>query len=126
MDQGYCILQIMFDGSGEPTDASFLDVNPAFEKHTGIANAAGKPLRQLVPGIESKWLEIFSRVAATGEASRFEEESKALGRWFDLYVFRVGAPDERKVAVLITDVTERKRQEQNMQLMSGINDELSG
>lgn len=31
------------------------------------------------------------------------------GRWFDVYAFRLGAPERRFVAVLFKDITERKR-----------------
>ncbi|MBX9623456.1 MAG: PAS domain-containing protein [Gemmataceae bacterium] len=34
-----------------------------------------------------------------------------MGRWFDVYAFRVGPADARRVAVLFTDITARKRTE---------------
>jgi hypothetical protein len=45
----------------------------------------------------------------TGEPARFESDARALGRWFDVYAFRVGPPERRRVAVLFKDSTERKR-----------------
>lgn len=111
MDEGYCIIQMLYDDGGALCDWRFLEVNPAFERHNGLENAAGKTIRELVPGIEEKWIDIYGRVAETGESVRFEEDSEALGRMFDLYAFRIGDPEERKVAVLFIDITRRKQDE---------------
>jgi len=111
MDEGYCIIQMIYDQAGTAVDWRFLEVNPAFELHTGLRNAVGKTILELAPGLEPKWMEIYHRVAVTGESLRIEEDSPALGRTFDLYAFRVGEPDERKVAVLFNDITARKRSE---------------
>ncbi|MBE9607062.1 PAS domain-containing protein [Acetobacteraceae bacterium H6797] len=111
MDQGYCIIQILYE-NGEACDWRFIEVNPAFEKHNGLHDAAGKRIRELAPDIEKKWIEIYARVAETGESLRFEETSSALdGRVFDLYAFRVGDPEARKVAVLFQDITSQRMAE---------------
>jgi hypothetical protein len=34
-----------------------------------------------------------------------------MNRWFDLYAFRIGEPQEHRVAVLFNDISERKRAE---------------
>lgn len=110
MDEGYCIIQMLYDEQGKPVDWRFLEVNPAFERHNGLSEASGKTIRELTPDIESKWMDIYGRVAETGESIRFEESSDALHRVFDLYAFRIGEPEERKVAVLFTDITKRTRE----------------
>ena len=98
-----------------PVDYRFLEVNPAFEKHTGLRDATGKRIRELAPDHEAHWFETYGRVAETGEPVRFENEAKALGgRWFDVYAFRLGEPEQRRVAVLFTDITERKRLERTL------------
>ena len=39
-------------------------------------------------------------------------EAKALGgRWFDVYAFRLGGPQSSKVALLFSNITERRRSE---------------
>ena len=125
MDQGYCILEMLYDAGGQPVDFRYLEVNPAFEKHNGLSNATGKTVRELSPDIEAKWVEIYDRVATSGESLRFEESSAALaGRAFDLYAFRVGAPAERKVAVLFTDITARKQEERQQAFLLKLSDAL--
>ena len=112
MDEGYSIIQMLYDADGKPVDWRILEVNPAFEKHIGVAGAKGKTVRELGLAVEPRWMEIYGHVAETGESLRFEEHSEALRRTFDVYAFRIGAPDERKVAVLFTNITERKRAEE--------------
>jgi PAS domain S-box-containing protein len=108
----FCTLQVIFDEQDQPLDCRFLEVNPAFVKHSGLEDAVGKTLRELVPGIESSWIETYGRVALTGEPTRFVSHSNAMNRWFHVDAYRIGEPEERQVAVLFTDVTARKRAEQ--------------
>lgn len=107
MDEGYCIIQMIYDQDGKATDWRFLQVNRAFAVNNGLYNAEGKTIREMAPGIEGKWMEIYDRVAQTGEPLRFREDSIALERVFNLYAFRIGEPSERKVAVIFTDITRQ-------------------
>ncbi len=110
IDEGFCIVEVLFEGE-KPVDYRFLDANPAFERHTGLRDAVGRRMRELAPAHEEHWFRIYGEVARTGEAVRFENPANALGRFYDVYAFRVGAPLERRVAILFNDITERKRAE---------------
>jgi signal transduction histidine kinase len=111
IDTGYAVAEVLLDDSGAVVDARYIQVNPAFARHTGLTNAVGQTLRALVPGIEAQWLDIFGAVVLKGEPVRLERYSAAMGRWFDMYAFRLGAPQARQVALLFTDSTERKNTE---------------
>lgn len=111
IDEGFCVIQVIFDEHGKAVDWIFLEINPMFEEQTGIARAEGKTMRQIIPNHDESWFEIYGKVAMTGEPIRFENRAEVLDRWFDLYAFRVGKPENRKVAVLFKDITERKRTE---------------
>lgn len=115
IDEGFCVVQMIFDANERPIDYLFLEVNPAFEKQTGIQNAIGRRMRDIAAGHESKWFEVYGRVALTGEATRFQANAEALGRYFDLYAFRVGMPELRRVAILFTDITEKKRAAEHLE-----------
>jgi PAS domain S-box-containing protein len=115
MDEGFCVVRVLFNAKGEPEDMRFLEVNPAFDRQTGLSSAAGQTLRTLVPGIEQLWLEVFGDVALRGEPRRFVNRAAVMERWFDLYAFRVGEPGEHRVAILFTDITERKLAEEALQ-----------
>ena len=105
VDVGFCVLEMLFDERGAAVDYRFLEANPAFVVHTGLADAAGRTARELVPNLEPHWFETYGRVATTGEPIRFEMGSAAMGRWFDVHATRVGRPEERRVALIFSDVS---------------------
>lgn len=112
MDEGFCILDLIFDGHQNPVDWRYLEVNPAFAKLTGISDATGKRIREIAPDHENYWFEVYGKVCLEGEPIRFISEAKELdSRWFDLYAFRMGGEGSRKVAVLFNNITERKQAE---------------
>ena len=111
IDQGFCIIEVLFDDHDTPCDYRFLDVNPAFEHQTGLAQVVGKRMRELAPQLEAQWFAIYGEVAVTGTPIRFQQRAEALHRWFDVYAIRIGEPISRRVAILFADITERKRAE---------------
>lgn len=112
MDESFCIIQLLYNEQQQPVNWIYCDLNPAFQKNIGFQNAIDKTILELTPDIEPKWFAIYGRVATTGEPIRLEDYSAALGRWFSLYAFRVGEPQEAKVAVLFTDITHQKQSQQ--------------
>jgi PAS domain S-box-containing protein len=119
IDAGFCIIQMIFDADGEPTDYEFVEVNPAFVRQTGMADALGRRMRQLAPEHEQQWFDVYGRVALTGEAVRFEEPAEALGRWYDVYAFRTGDPAAKRVAILFNDITQRRGIEEELRVLTG-------
>lgn len=109
IESGFCIFEVEFDEKGKPRDYLFLEVNPAFERLTGVRDAVGRRMREIAPDHERHWFEIYGEVARTGEPRRFEQAATALeGRWFDVFAYRVGRPEDRRVAVLFNDITQRR------------------
>ncbi len=106
--EGFCIIEVIFDGD-VPADYRFLEINPAFEKQTGLQNAQGRLMRELAPDNEAHWFETYGQVALTGRPARFVNEAKGLNRWYDVSAYRVGGPESRKVAILFSDITEARR-----------------
>jgi PAS domain S-box-containing protein len=119
IDEGFCIIELIYDQHEKPVDWRYLEVNPSFEKQTGISEVTGKRIRELAPAHEEYWFETYGKVALTGNPVRFINEAKAIdgidNRWFDLYAFPAGEPGSHKVAILFTDITERKRLDQVLQ-----------
>lgn len=113
--EGFCTIEMIFDAQGKPLDYRFLEINPAFEKQTGLHDAQGKLMRDLAPDHEAHWFEIYGKVALTGEPVHFENEAKALGRYYDVRAYRVGGAESRKVAILFNDITDRKRAASRLQ-----------
>lgn len=114
LSEGFCIIEMIFDAEDHPVDYRFLEVNPAFEAQTGLRDVQGKRMSELAPVHETHWFEMYGKVARTGEPVHFVSEARALKRWFDVSAYRLGGADSRKVAVLLSDVTERKRLEDSL------------
>jgi PAS domain S-box-containing protein len=112
IDEGFCVIDVLFDDANNAFDYRFLEVNRVFEKQTGISNAVGRRMREIAPAHEEHWYQIYGQVALTGESRRFENPAVALGRFYDVYAFRLGRPEQRQVAILFNDITERKRAEE--------------
>lgn len=107
LTEGFCTIEMIFGTDGKAVNYKFLEVNPAFERQTGLYNARGKSVLDLVPDNEAYWFDIYGKVASTGEPARIENAS-ALNRYYDVSAFRVGGQESRKVAILFNDVTARK------------------
>jgi PAS domain S-box-containing protein len=113
IDEGFCVIEVIFDERQDPVDYRFLEVNPTFEKQSGLLDAVGKTMRELRPEHEESWFQIYGKVALTGEPIRFINETNQLaGQWYDLYACRVGGPESRKVAVMFNDITQRTKSQE--------------
>lgn len=110
IDEGFCTIEMIYQ-NGKPVDYRFLEVNPSFEKQTGLKDVTGKTILQLVPDYNTSWFEIYNSVVTTGEPVRVAEEVTALNRVFDVYACSDQIPDSKKVIILFTDITERRRSE---------------
>jgi PAS domain S-box-containing protein len=111
IDEGFCLIEVLFDDQQRPSNYRFVEVNPAFEQQTGLVNATGRTIGEMAPKMEQHWFDIYGQVVRTGKPMRFEQRAEALQRWFDVYAFRVGEPDQYQVAVLFNDISARRQAE---------------
>jgi two-component sensor histidine kinase len=117
IDEGFCTIEMLFGANGSPFDYRFLETNRAFARQTELADANGRTIREMVPDHEQYWFDTFGRIATTGKPERFEHEAGALGHHYEVYAFRIGEPEQRRIAVLFNDIAERKRAEQHRKLL---------
>ncbi|HET8872007.1 MAG TPA: PAS domain S-box protein [Aquabacterium sp.] len=110
IDEGFCIIEMMFDHQNKPIDFRFLETNPTFERQTGLVNVVGKTIREVAPANEEYWFETYGRIALTGEPERVE--NKSMGRWYEVYAWRHGRAEDRHVAILFNDINARKQAEE--------------
>jgi PAS domain S-box-containing protein len=114
IDEGFCIVRMLFDESDKAIDYRFVKTNAAFEQQSGMFDVQGKRMRELVPNIEDEWFETYGKVALTGEPSRFDIRSELLERWFNAFAFRYGPAEQRQVAILLKDITASKQSEETL------------
>jgi PAS domain S-box-containing protein len=114
VDEGFCTIEVLFDADGKPFDHRILQANPAFKRQSGIANPVGKRSSELAPGLEQDWNDLYAKVIQTGESIRTEERSDTLDRWFEVLVSRVGDAAMHQVAIVFTDISDRKKTEETL------------
>jgi PAS domain S-box-containing protein len=105
MLEGMAIHKMIYDKEGNPKDYRFIDVNPYFEKLTGLQkeNLINKTVLEVMPNTEKYWIDNFGKVAKTGEPLIYKNFSKELNKHFNCYAF---SPSKDKFAVVFSDVTE--------------------
>jgi PAS domain S-box-containing protein len=113
MLDGFALHEIICDGQGKPINYRFLDVNPAFERLTGLKreDLIGSSVLEVLPGTENKWIETYGKVALTGEPAFFEDYSHELDKYFEVRAFRTAV---NQFACIFADITERKRTEEDL------------
>ena len=109
IDEGFCILEAVPATGDSPRDYRHLAVNPALEVQSGIATNVGDTTRQLLGDESQGWIDMFDEILRTGEPVRGERRLLAQGRVLDFYSFRLEDESNRRIGVIFTDVTVRKR-----------------
>jgi len=113
MLDGFALHEIICDANGKPIDYKFLTVNPAFERMTGLQadDIVDKRVLEVLPATEKYWIDIYGKVAITGEPSFFEHYSDELKKYFEVKAFR---PAYGQFACVISDITERRNIENDL------------
>lgn len=114
IDVGFCVLEMKFDDGDRPVDYKIVEGNPAFERQTGLVGAEGKWVSEIAPGLEAHWFELYGNVAKTGEPAHFENPADLFGRWYDVRALRIGRPEDHRIAVFFSDISDRKRMEERL------------
>jgi PAS domain S-box-containing protein len=111
LSEGFALHEMLWGAGGDAVDYRFIEVNPAFERLTGLTRerVVGHTVRELLPDLEPEWIVRYGEVARTRRPVRFEGWSGSLGRYFEVVAF---SPEEGQFAALFFDVTERRAAEQ--------------
>lgn len=116
--EGLAYCRMLYDGDGRPEDFVYLAANPAFERLTGLKGVVGKRLTEVVSTMKDERpeiLDIYDRVAQTGEPVGFEIDFAPLGLWLHVSVRR---PEPGHFVAVFTDITERKEAEKQVKTAS--------
>lgn len=127
IDEGFCVMEMHFNGNETDFDAKYLDANEAFLSHAGLsANIIGRSIARN-GNEEFGNLEIFKNVAATGKSVRFEFEfgRSIFRKWFEAYAMQIGDPAKHQVAVFYNNITDHKYRELNAAFLVEINDDFN-
>jgi len=112
MLEGVAYCRMLYDEDGRPDDFVYLQVNPAFERLTGLADVVGKRFNELIPTAQAdtpEVVETYGRVARSGEPAEFDIDFTPLDLSLHVTVFR---PEPDHFVAAFADVSDRRRAEQ--------------
>ena len=111
MNVSFAVHEAIYDEKGNPVDFRYLDMNPMFLKNLGrdASTIRGRTAKELFPNTEQYWIDIFGKVAKTGEPVSFQNYSGELNQWFNTYIF---SPQKNRFASFFIDITEQKQAEE--------------
>ncbi len=111
--------QIILDELGKPVDYVFLSANEAFEKQTGlpVSSVIGRRVTEILPGIEETlFIDIYGKVALSGNPIRFEHYAPQLKKFFSISAYSLG---EGRFATVFDDISERRIAEERLKEREG-------
>jgi len=110
---GFALHEIIVDNEGKPYDYRFLEINPAFEKLTGLraSDLVGKTQLEVMPNSEPYWAEMYGKVALTGTTARFDNYSGVLNKHYQVVAY---SPEQDKFATVFMDITDLKQAEADL------------
>lgn len=113
MTEGFSLNEIIMDENGHVVDYRILEVNEAYEQHSGFQTdkVIGRTIRELVPEADPAFIELLGKVAQTGEPLAYEYFSELMGRYFSIRAF---SPQLGKFALIFEDVTKRKKADETL------------
>lgn len=125
MSEGFALYEIVRGANSEPVDCRYLDINPSFERLTGLSRdqVIGKLASEVQPSDCAAWTRVHGHFALPGERSIFQHYSPSLDRYFEGYGY---SPAENQLAIVFLDTTERRRAEQEMAAANRLKDEFLG
>lgn len=119
MLEGFAYCRMLFD-DGRPRDFTYLAVNAAFGRLTGLQDVIGKNVTEVIPGIREsnpELFEIYGRVALSGKPETFETYVGVLEIWFSISVY---SPEKGFFVAVFDNITQRRRQEEELRRLNTI------
>ena len=107
MFSAYALHEIIVDKDNQPIDYRFLEVNPAFERITGLkaSKVVGKRVLDIFPATNLKTIQTYGKVALLGERMQFEQFSPEHQKYFEVVAF---SPKEGQFSTIFVDITQYK------------------
>jgi PAS domain S-box-containing protein len=109
-EDGFMLLDPIFDENGKACDFRVLEVNHAYEQQTDTKATAivGRRAKEVVPNLEQQWIALISNVIQTGKSEHCENYNQRTNKWYDAHYIPFA---KGQVGILFRDITDRKKAE---------------
>ncbi len=110
MGEGMALHKLVYDPSGRAVNYVLLDVNPAYETITGLQAdiVRGQQATDVYETDQAPFLDIYAKVAATGQPKRFEIHYAPMDKYLRINAF---SPARNQFATVFEDITQQKQAE---------------
>lgn len=113
MTEGLAVHEMIYDNSGKASDYIITSINPSYEKITGLnqAHIVGKRASEIYGTSSPPFIEIYEKVAGSGNPEIFETYFPPMDKHFHISTF---SPDQGKFVTVFGDITDRKKAEDKL------------
>lgn len=107
MFSAYALHEIITDEDDNPINYKFIEVNPAYERITGLkaAQVVGKTVLDLFPETNLTSIKRYGEVAILGTKLQFEQFSVEHQKYFEIIAF---SPQKGQFSTIFIDITQYK------------------
>jgi len=119
MNEGVCLHNMVYNDSGDASDYRVIDANPKYEKISNLnkKDVVNKLASEIYGTGEPPYLDIYAKVAETGEPTQFETYFPPMDKHFSISAF---SPGKGKFATVFEDITKHKKTEEELQKLASV------
>lgn len=113
MSEGFSFHEVITDSAGAPVDFRFIQVNEAYERHTGLkaVDVIGKTMLEINPDSDRDTIRRYGEVGLTGKPLSSSYRSRTFGKWLKVKAY---CPRRGFFATIFEDVTEDREREEEL------------
>ncbi len=90
-------------------DYLYVLMNSASTAMFGLPDLTGQTIRANFPTEDEEWYGFYDGVVETGTPMRIERLASSQGMVLEMFIARLGNPEDKRLLVLMRDITERRR-----------------
>ena len=112
-EDGFVLVEPIFDESDNCVDIIILNVNEAWERKTALRTVDGilvKQINEFLSELKSNWYNTVGNVVKTGKSVNFEVHYQQ--KWYEVRTFSFKA---NQVGIIFSDITLHKKTEESLE-----------
>ncbi|MHB1375941.1 MAG: MASE3 domain-containing protein [Candidatus Humimicrobiaceae bacterium] len=117
MDEGVCLYETIYDELKKPIDYKIIDVNNAYQSILGFQRnqVIGRKASEIYRTDIALYRSVYAQVTNSGKSTRFETYFSPMKKYLLISVI---SPSKGKLATIFSDITERKKNENEIESLS--------